>query len=382
MMALLPMVRDIIKLGLLCVLLVLPLELRLRVFQSSPYIVKGQKVILPANKTYVYVTHNSKKLDPVIYVKKNALGFRGPERPQNFHDYCSIIFMGGSSLAADNLTEGKTWIDDLSRMFSSDFTNVWINNAGFMGHSTVAHLTLLADYVVNIKPDIVVFFVGENEISLIRQIDADENIVRGTWHTSGVRSFLLSIMRNIDSVNLAVNLYQTYARHARPGAYRELDFRADKKIAISAEERQKRVRDYEQTILPVAMARVQKLVDICRANGIQPVFLTFTALYNTDIDPETGERISDFEVDTNRNAELSRELMGVINARIRGLRDQGVVVIDVDKKMPKSSRYFSDYFHFTNDGATEMAKAIYPELKAVVEKYSVVRKRAGNNKES
>jgi lysophospholipase L1-like esterase len=49
-------------------------------------------------------------------------------------------------------------------------------------------------------------------------------------------------------------------------------------------------------------------------------------------------------------------------------RQAGALAIDVAKEMPKDSRYFSDWVHFTNDGAVVLGDLVYrglePRLKA------------------
>ena len=43
-------------------------------------------------------------------------------------------------------------------------------------------------------------------------------------------------------------------------------------------------------------------------------------------------------------------------------RERGVLVIDLAAKMPKSSRLYYDFSHYTNVGAKEVAKIIYDDL--------------------
>ncbi len=45
----------------------------------------------------------------------------------------------------------------------------------------------------------------------------------------------------------------------------------------------------------------------------------------------------------------------------------GVTLIDLAKSMPKDSRYFYDYLHFTNEGAVRVGDIIYAGLASTLE---------------
>src|SRR5580765_8807995 len=95
-----------------CLMLVLvSLEVRLRVFSPLPFTVKGKKITLPANKEYVFVKKSRSGPDEIVRIKKNSLGFRGPEPDKQFKNDYTILVVGGSASAGDNLSEGKTWED-------------------------------------------------------------------------------------------------------------------------------------------------------------------------------------------------------------------------------------------------------------------------------
>ena len=49
-------------------------------------------------------------------------------------------------------------------------------------------------------------------------------------------------------------------------------------------------------------------------------------------------------------------------------REQELLLIDLAGKMSKSSRYYYDYHHFTNDGADVVADLIRAELAAFLQR--------------
>ena len=135
-------------------------EVLLRIYNPFETSVTGDKITLRTNVEYlVNIGPNTKNLDDSAIVKKNSLGFRGQNPPADKKDYLSIIAVGGSTTECIYITEGKTWPDLLSEKLLKDLGNVWVNNAGLNGHSTFAHIQLM-DYIVTLKPDVVLFLVG------------------------------------------------------------------------------------------------------------------------------------------------------------------------------------------------------------------------------
>jgi hypothetical protein len=88
--------------------------------------------VLPAFHQTTYRTVGP-RLDPVVHVTRNSLGFRGPEPPRDFERYLSIVTIGGSTTECRLLSDGKTWPDALARKLAEISPNIWLNNAGSMG---------------------------------------------------------------------------------------------------------------------------------------------------------------------------------------------------------------------------------------------------------
>src|SRR5205823_2083914 len=119
------------------------------------------KIVLSPNydKTFRNKVLNQ-QMDSVIIYKRNRIGFRGEEPPSSFRSAMSIIAIGGSTTECMFISEGKTWEDILGQKLRTHFPSAWVNNAGFSGHSTFAHIILLRDYVAALKPRLCLFLVG------------------------------------------------------------------------------------------------------------------------------------------------------------------------------------------------------------------------------
>ncbi|MEI7990416.1 MAG: hypothetical protein WCI88_15385, partial [Chloroflexota bacterium] len=57
------------------------------------------------------------------------------------------------------------------------------------------------------------------------------------------------------------------------------------------------------------------------------------------------------------------KLLEKYNAALKDIgKEKNVLVIDLADKMPKSSRYYYDFVHYTNEGARKVAEIIEEDL--------------------
>lgn len=134
------------------------LELLLRIYNPIPTRIKADEIILPINQKYVIKNSYISKLDKEIIHTKNSSGMRGPEKPDNFDRYISIIAIGGSTTECFYLSDGKDWSSLLMKKLNSASNKFWLNNAGLDGHSTFGHKILLQNHVSTMKPNLCFIF--------------------------------------------------------------------------------------------------------------------------------------------------------------------------------------------------------------------------------
>src|SRR5688572_7904796 len=122
---------------------VILLEVALRIYNPFHFRVKGEHIVLEANKKYVIDNTRIPALERTIVHTKNSLGFRGPEKPPDISGRLTIVTVGGSTTECAYLADGKTWTDVLSFQLRDSFPGIWVNNAGLQGHSTFGHIALI-----------------------------------------------------------------------------------------------------------------------------------------------------------------------------------------------------------------------------------------------
>jgi lysophospholipase L1-like esterase len=339
------------------------LEVVLRLYNPFQTRIRGGRIILPKNKTIRIRNNIVKRLDPVITLTVNSLGFRGAEPPPDFGRYLTIIAVGGSTTRCRFLTDEKTWPAELGNHLGQSFDKVWINNAGMDGHSTFAHILLMEEMVLKLQPKVVLFLVGINDSAKGSREDFDNQNIRGRIVFSSAKDFLLSVYGYSEVVALGVNLYRSYTGYRAALVTANLDITKVGYLKVPREVEERYVACSSKPYIQSYETRLKRLIDMSREAGIEPVFITQPLLVGPAVDDITKVDLATIKVDETRNGRMWWELLEVYNDVTRKVgHENNVFVIELARQIPKSSRYFHDYVHFSNEGAQVVADTVYRSL--------------------
>jgi lysophospholipase L1-like esterase len=355
-----------------CVLAFIAAEILLRAYNPFQNRVKGNKIILPVYFHYNFEIANVKRLDKVVNHTKNSLGFRGEESPENFKEHLTIITVGGSTTEGFLQTDGKTWSARLEKKAKESFKHIWLNNAGLDGHSTFGHIVLMEDYISKIKPKVVLFLVGINDLWIKDSKTFDDGLKNDlTLNFDSIKGFLRTASSHSEVLSLAYNLYRYSNKIPYPNANSwEVNFEEVKISDIQKYEEleivDKKLKDFKEKYKTNYSLRLKKLIKLSRENNIQPVLITQPAIYGDAIDDITNVNFGSMRVgkegvrENGSTAWASLEFYNDVTRSIGA--EHNVLVIDLAKEMPKSSRYFRDFVHFNNEGAEKVAEIVYSNL--------------------
>ena len=354
-----------------CALAFIATEIVLRVYNPFQFRVKGNKIILPVFFNYKFELKNTKRLDKVVIHTKNSIGFRGEEEPEKPEKYLTIITVGGSTTENFMITDGKTWPAILGVKLRESFDHVWINNAGLDGHSTFGHAVLMEDYIVKIKPKVVLFLVGANDVWLKETANGfDRGLKRGlTLDLSSIKAFLRTAGNYSEVFALAYNLYRFSKKIQYPHTdlsdswlekVRTLDIPKNQETNVINKE----FKEFNEKYKRGYSLRLKKLIKISKENSIQPVLITQPALYGNATDAITKINLGSIKVGNGRNGNVAWRRLELFNNVTREIgSEKKVLVIDLANEMPKSSRYFYDTIHYNNEGARKVAEIIDKNLQ-------------------
>lgn len=338
------------------------LEIILRIYNPFPFTVRYNKIVLPVNQELKIRNSINEKLDTLIINKRNSLGFRGPEKRDDLASTLSIITVGGSSTECHFLTEGKTWPDQLAIRLQRRFQPLWLNNAGFDGHSTFGHSVLVNDYLTRLKPKVAIFLVGNNEIENDQPLFHDKLNIKGSF--PGWKHY---IAQNSEVISLGLNILRGWrARKVNNTTDRAMEMRNYQPRTFTPEQEEARMKAQEPYLVKYK-ARLEALIDTCRRYGIYPVVLTQPNLIGEGKDSATGADLETIPVGSEFNGRLLWKVLSLYNDVTKLVcTEKKVDVVDMAQLMPKSSLYFYDNVHYTNEGAERFAEILSAELERIL----------------
>ena len=125
-----------------------------------------------------------------------------------------------------------------------------------------------------------------------------------------------------------------------------------------------RMVDDHRPYLDAYARRIDEILELCRRNGIEPVLLTQPALNGDAVDPTTGVRLDTAAIGKDANGHVNwlvQELYNDVTRRKSAAAS--VLLIDLAREMPKDSKYFADWIHFTGAGAALVGELVYRHLE-------------------
>ena len=342
---------------------ILILEIFLNLYDPFGFRVEGNKIILPAKQQYIIKNDVTQKLPAIINHQKNSLGFRGDELNSS-NNKVKIFAVGGSTTECYYLNDGKDWPNLLQSIINKELANkIWINNAGLDGHSTFGHKILVEDYLVSLKPDILIFYVGINDVgrSDLNEHDAsrlkNNNAIK---FKEKIKQFFLKkskLIQVIKSIYRALNADHFQLHHNFVG------FNNLKLLNLSQKKIEQELVNHEKYFLPNYEKRLIEIINICKKDHIVPFFISQPALYGEGYDEEIKVDLCKVQLSKNVNGELKWRVLQLYNNKLKEVSNKhNISFIDVANLMNKKSNYFYDWIHYTEDGSLEIAKIISKEL--------------------
>lgn len=316
-------------------------EIVLRIYNPLPSRFRGDTIQLKTNvKKRIVIEPKIEGLDSSINYSVNSLGFRGEEKPDNAN--YSIITVGGSTTECSLLDDKKTWTAQLGIKLKEIQPNLWINNAGLDGATTYGHNILLDDYILKLKPNMVIFLVGVNDRGKSDFKNEDGILINRR------ESIIRKLVKSSEVANLANNLYLMYKTHNVNIGHKvnnrlketdiDIIIKDSSTLAVLKKPHLKNLEDYNK--------RISMLADKCLSKNITPVFVTQPLIYGGE-----GWAIMEF---------YNKEVINICN-------EKSINYIDLANLLSKNPKYFYDEMHYTNEGASAVADHIYSKLTTFIQ---------------
>jgi lysophospholipase L1-like esterase len=340
------------------------LEVFLRVVNPFGERIRGDQIVLPTNVRRTIKNANFPRVDKEIVVSTNSLGFRGPEPPADFASALTLLAVGGSTTESLYISDGKTWPDLVGQELAPHFTRLWIGNAGLDGHSTFGHERLLEQRIARLKPKVLLFLIGINDLGRDDLKAVDAAVVAGGG-AGGWGAVVGWAAERSAVVSTTLNLLRYRDARKMNRVHKNLEVRWAPVLTPDRERSRALVALHRERYVPPYASRVRALVTRSRALGMDPVLITQPALYGNVVDPGTKVFLGTLEVDAEQRLHggLAWNLLELYNDVLREEgRRAGVLVIDLAAELPKDSRLFYDFIHFNNDGSAAVGRIVAGHL--------------------
>lgn len=305
----------------------------------------------------------------------NALGLRGPLPPVSGPAY-KIVAVGGSSTFCFDLDDAEAWPQLLMNRMNAGRrpVPVWVGNAGENGFNSVNHIVLMQWLPGVIKPDMVIFLPGANDLGASLAFDGastqaflekaagfEGDLPRGVlWRTPKLeyprlrRLKLLLILRQ--SVANAKQLLHP------PKTLRPMELVAQRKLratspAVPLPDLDTSLREYRLRLLTLA--------NRCRDLKLRCLFLTQPALWRSDLSPAEQNLLwtgNVGPVEHPRGFVSAGDLAKAIDLYNRTVldvcRQTGLECLDLASRIPKDTSAFFDDVHFNENGSRLVAQVL------------------------
>ncbi len=350
-------------LGLGSLLGLLALEICLQIYNPFFSRIKGNRIVLQANKKIQFHNDIIQGLEKDITVVRNSLGFRGPEPPADLSSHLTLLTVGGSTTQCFMVSEDKTWTALLAQRLAGNFDKLWVNNAGLDGHSTFGHLVLLEDHIRKLHPKTVLFLVGANDVARGQASVFDAENVRGSISGNGIRGMVKSLSAYSEVIALGLNFYRSFTAYQAGLLDQRMDFsKLGTREVLEVRQNQLVAAASPPDLLAAYQGRLQRLVQLCREAGIEPMFITQPILWGRGIDEVTGVDLEKVKLGEG-NGTTALRIQETYNGVTRTVcKANNLRCLDIANEIPKSRNNFYDNVHYTVEGNRAVSQAVYQHL--------------------
>lgn len=321
-----------ILLGTLIALIIA--EVVLRIYNPLQSRFKGDHVQLITNyhrKVEIENLDSTQHLDQSFNYTTNNIGFRGNNFTDSTDSKFKIITVGGSTTECSLLNNTKTWSFLLNKHINENNNKYWLNNGGMDGASTYAHQLLLDEHIVNLKPNMVIFLVGINDVfqsilNMAPNIQERREKLNYWSSKSELFSFSLNFYRQIKAKGIDATHFQNNTLKS----LNEIEYQKNLSLHNNAQKAYK--------------ARLIELINTCKENNIEPVI------------------VSQPYLDSGKHHPYS--FVTIYNQSSQKIAQQfHLQFIDLYSLLENDRSYYYDDMHYNILGAKEVAKIIFNNLQ-------------------
>ena len=331
------------------------------------------KSLVPLERKAVYNPYTSiyKGIDSISYQSVNQWGYRSPSQFQS--DRYGILTIGGSTTYCNGLSDEESWPwlleKHLNEQGSADVFTV--GNVGvptFDSFHNAYQLEYIAPQFENIK--MVVMLMGINDYFVGMYLN--EKFTGNSQNPHAFKRTFIRLPRKAGArwyerteTWMHLRDLRNFIRHNKNEEPSLQEHRENIQKYLDAEKIDRLpditlgLEDYE--------ANLRRIAKLARAQNLQLVWLTQPSLWHDGMPEEYQPLVasgSPIVKGKSFTALVSAQAMQLYNERMMTVaQEEGVILIDLATKIPKSTDYLFDNCHYTKAGSKEVANVVFGKLK-------------------
>lgn len=287
----------------------------------------------------------------------NRWGMRGEEPPEDWDGWTTIVCIGGSTTQCFELDDSRTWPAQLQQHLREVEPRTWVGNGGLGGHGSRGHLVFMDEVIPDIRPDIVLFLLGMNEMGNYFTMDPGRQGGLGTLEPD-IGWWLFC---NSRVIQIAYSLKKAWIDEVpvqgTPWAQGYVPVPMEGPEADTPDDLHDLMADPDYT-----RNNVRGLIERARTLDVTPVFLTQPMAF-ADTDSWRGifgEFMWKIErPDHALSAATMWRMLDTINQDVREVcAEEGVACYDLGSGIPHDLAYFYDGGHLNDAGAALVADSV------------------------
>lgn len=327
----------------------------------------GKKKVIHTDSNYQFYTcvKGSELENQFIEFNIDRRGFIEPSEIYEKAEI-NIVFVGDSTTECALVNPEIRYPYLVGRMLEEE-TGRTVNsyNAGMSSATSFFILISVMCKVLPLKPDMIVWCSNISDLIILLHnknwIEVSKNIYENFYLESDLTKNLVCRIKSAIRI-LFPNLYTWL--YSRKSGRRKI-YEIKKKIRnyqISPKE--------EKRIVDQVLVNLKLFLEICKLYEVIPIVSTQASIWKEG--GQMGERELKIyqeivEVRTGISYQSFVQLFEKVNQSIRELcRQNKVLLVDLEREIPKDVKYIYDYVHYTNEGSKLAAKCVFTELKDVL----------------
>tara|TARA_B100000214_G_scaffold371707_1_gene348573 strand:- start:214 stop:1356 length:1143 start_codon:yes stop_codon:yes gene_type:complete len=344
------------------VLLILIICSELLLWQFLPTIYPIEQI---NNNQYIPSSHDANQkyhissneglygIDSNIIFTTNNFGFRGDNltEEKNISEY-RIFLIGGSTienLYIDDLKSVEKRLQKKLQSVIDTSMQIKVLNAGKSGDISTDHLSMIAHRINHLKPNLIVLLCGINDFR--RSINNYDYLHMPKKESAHISKMFKKVLTRYSQITRRVLILKNNINI--DNHIEKITFITRHKQLFKNNQKKEEIRFTKQYSTKYYENNLKSIVGLCKINNISLILLTQPTTWNSKQSDEINKCHWMTYAENNKRyftVDLQNGMKKFNDITKKISYENNVILLDLDKIIPPTEKYFFDDCHFNNEG--------------------------------